>query len=294
MGRDGGGAMPYNWAAHKQLIMEEKLASWPDLKGNLCFLDLVINGNTEKTMRLVFALFMDECPLAACNFHAFCTQRFPQLGDGGAPMTYRRSKASRKVRGQFLQTGDVCTRGGDSIYGGSGFEDEEAGLRMRHQTAGLLSCVNHGPNTNSSRFFITLGPCPALDGNHVVFGSLVSGGCHLQALDEVPVDSNDAPLQRVEIAECGALDGWERPARPLPDAGAATTDVSISSLNAKAEETGAGIAAAVAAGLSSKRAAAPAADPAAKRPAASSSSGAGMLALPDFFGGDEDDSDGEP
>ena len=65
--------MPYNWGAHKQLILEESNASWPDLKGNLVFMDIVINGNTEKTMRLVFALFMDECPLAASNFHAFCT-----------------------------------------------------------------------------------------------------------------------------------------------------------------------------------------------------------------------------
>ena len=286
--------MPYNWGAHKQLILEESNASWPDLKGNLVFLDIVINGNTEKTMRLVFALFMDECPLAASNFHAFCTQRFPQLGDGGAPMTSRRCKASRKVRGQFLQTGDVCTRGGDSIYGAAGFEDEEAGLRMRHQSAGLLSCANHGPNTNSSRFFITLGPCPSLDGKHVIFGSIVSGAFHLQALDELPVDSNDAPLQRIEIAECGALDGWERPARPLPEEKA--KDASLPALGAAADERRTAVASAVAAGLSSKRAAAPgAADPAAKRPAASSSSGAGMLALPSF--GDDDDSDsddGEP
>merc|ERR1719424_372047 len=53
-------------------------------------------------MRLVFALFLDEVPLAAANFHALCTQRYEGLGDGGAPLTYRRSPISRVSRGGRL------------------------------------------------------------------------------------------------------------------------------------------------------------------------------------------------
>ena len=92
MGREGGGAIATNWEANKQVILEERNQSWPEHKGNLVYLDIVVNGKTEQTMRLVFALFMDEVPLAAANFHALCTQRYVGLGDGGAPLTYRRSK----------------------------------------------------------------------------------------------------------------------------------------------------------------------------------------------------------
>lgn len=35
--------------------------------------------------------------------------------------------------------------------------------------------ANSGPNTNTSQFFITLGPQSALDDKHVVFGEIVEG-----------------------------------------------------------------------------------------------------------------------
>lgn len=38
----------------------------------------------------------------------------------------------------------------------------------------LLVMANRGPNTNSSQFFITVRPCPHLNGKHVVFGEALS------------------------------------------------------------------------------------------------------------------------
>lgn len=37
-------------------------------------------------------------------------------------------------------------------------------------------------HTNNSQFFITFGPCPWLDGEHVVFGQLESGA---DVLDQI-------------------------------------------------------------------------------------------------------------
>jgi cyclophilin family peptidyl-prolyl cis-trans isomerase len=70
--------------------------------------------------------------------------------------------------------------GGDSIYGGK-FNDEKAGLKLKHDAAGILSMANSGKNSNSSQFFFTLAPAPQCDGKQggsavelAAFGSFYS------------------------------------------------------------------------------------------------------------------------
>ena len=153
---DPGMATPVDWAPHREAVLEERNQSWPDLPGNQVFLDLVIDGKIEQTMRLVFALFLDEVPLAAANFHALCVQRFDGLGECGKPLCYRRSPIKRIVKGQYIEGGDITGTGGDSIYGKNGFEDEPLGLKMKHNGPGLLTMANEGPDSNTSNFMVTI------------------------------------------------------------------------------------------------------------------------------------------
>lgn len=61
---------------------------------------------------------------------------------------------------------------GSSIYGPK-FNDEE--FILSHRSAGWVSMANHGPDTNSSQFFILLTKARWLDKKHVVFGKVVKG-----------------------------------------------------------------------------------------------------------------------
>lgn len=284
-------AVALNWLENRRLVLEECNQGWPEYKGNQVYMDIVIGGKTEQTMRLVFALFLNEVPLAAANFHALCTQRFGGLGDAGSCLTYRDSRILRVVKGQFLQGGDITSKdgsGGDSIYGSRGFEDEALGLRMAHNGPGLLSMANRGPDTNQSQFLITLGPAPELDGTHVIFGRLVSGAMHLPTLESVPVDANDVPLSSIIVVESGVIPEWKISPLPLPEEKVVVNTIEGlgSQADESAEEMRKSVQQALSQALSGKRSLESEESIASKRSQPSSSS---MLALP--FA-DEDDSSG--
>ena len=107
-------------------------------------------------------LFDDKTPKTVANFEKL-------VGDG-----YYDGLTFHRVIDDFMVQGG-CPQGTGTGGPGYSFEDEFH-PELKHDTPGILSMANSGPNTNGSQFFITHVPTPWLDGKHSIFGRVLAGG----------------------------------------------------------------------------------------------------------------------
>lgn len=107
-------------------------------------------------------LHADKTPKTVANFEKLVADSFY---DG---LTFHR------VIDDFMVQGG-CPQGTGTGGPGYTFEDEFH-PELKHETPGVLSMANSGPNTNGSQFYITHVPCPWLDGKHSVFGRVLDDG----------------------------------------------------------------------------------------------------------------------
>ncbi|KAK3134527.1 hypothetical protein QOZ80_6AG0550300 [Eleusine coracana subsp. coracana] len=110
------------------------------------------------------------------------------IGKHGERLHYKGTFFTRVVTGFIIQGGDVVNNNGtgcDSIYGDK-FADEDFKLHHKLGVVSMVNEVNILPDgqrkavkdTNGSQFFITVADTPktrGLDGQHVVFGRVISG-----------------------------------------------------------------------------------------------------------------------
>lgn len=131
-------------------------------------------------------LFADKTPKTVENFVGLANKGY-----------YNGVIFHRVIDNFMIQGGDPTGtgRGGQSLWGGK-FEDEFV-PELKHNSEGILSMANAGPNTNGSQFFITLKETPWLDGRHTVFGKVINGMDVVKAIGKVQTNQQDRPLKDV-------------------------------------------------------------------------------------------------
>src|SRR5581483_7808626 len=135
-------------------------------------------------------LFDEDAPQTVENFRKLATDGF-----------YDGVIFHRVIRDFMIQGGDPDGTG----MGGPGytFEDE---INDHKLVRGALAMANAGPDTNGSQFFIlTTAAAPWLDGKHTVFGQVTGGMQTVDAIESLPTDRGDRPLEppRIESIELG-------------------------------------------------------------------------------------------
>jgi cyclophilin family peptidyl-prolyl cis-trans isomerase len=107
----------------------------------------------------------------------------------------------RVIQDFMAQTGDPTGTG----RGGPGYRfDDEFHPDLRHDTPGVVSMANAGPNTNGSQFFITHVPTPWLDDKHAVFGRVQAGMDVLMSIEPRDPSDPSAPAVKIETIEIEA------------------------------------------------------------------------------------------
>tara|TARA_Y100001958_G_C21115987_1_gene461562 strand:+ start:177 stop:770 length:594 start_codon:yes stop_codon:yes gene_type:complete len=146
------------------------------------------NGETMGKVKI--ELYADKTPKTVQNFIDLSNSGF-----------YDGIIFHRVIPGFMAQTGDPDGTGS----GGPGYTfEDEFHPSLSHDSAGILSMANRGPNTNGSQFFITYGPQPHLDNAHSVFGKVVEG---LELIEAIPprdpsmINDPSVKMVGIEITE---------------------------------------------------------------------------------------------
>lgn len=105
-------------------------------------------------------LLPDKSPVTVANFVNLAKKGY-----------YDGLKFHRVIDNFMAQGGDPTGTGA----GGPGYQfEDEVNNGLNFSKAGKLAMANAGPGTNGSQFFITTVPTEWLNGNHTIFGEIVS------------------------------------------------------------------------------------------------------------------------
>jgi peptidylprolyl isomerase len=141
---------------------------------------------------IIIKLAFEKTPLTVVNFVGLAEGTKHSNIQIGKPF-YNGLKFHRVIDNFMIQGGDPKGNG----TGGPGYQFVDEITDLSHNSSGILSMANSGPNTNGSQFFITHKATTYLDGKHTVFGHVVEG------MDIVNRIKKDDFIRKVKIIRIG-------------------------------------------------------------------------------------------
>jgi len=119
---------------------------------------------------------------------------------------YNGCAVHRAFPSTLVQMGDPLSKKKDRTNVGTGGPGYTlpAEIRRKHTRGAVAAArlpdrVNPQRRSNGSQFYICLIPQPKLDGQYTVFGNVIQGMDVLDVISNKPTDTNDNPIQRIEL-----------------------------------------------------------------------------------------------
>lgn len=166
----------------------------------LAIMDVKYGGDTRTIM---FELFEKDAPRTVANF-----------ADNCASGAYNGLAIHRAIDSYLVQTGDPLSSDESARdRWGTGGEEKTipAEIKRPHKLGAVAMArrsdkVNPDRKSNGYQFYFALGNMAALDSQYTVFGQVISGVETLERISRVPADSNDCPLERIEVKSIQVVD----------------------------------------------------------------------------------------
>jgi peptidylprolyl isomerase len=165
--------------------------------------DQPITTNTnpsKKTMTAVLHTNKGDITIEFSTNTPKTVENFVTLAKSGF---YDNTKFHRVIKGFMSQGGDPLSKDDSKKAlwgtGGPGYKFDDELTPENSNDTYTIAMANAGPNTNGSQFFINAAPNHFLDTKHVVFGRVTVGKEVADAINAVPTDGSDKPIDPVII-----------------------------------------------------------------------------------------------
>jgi len=171
----------------------------------------------KKALSPVAIEFYDaDAPATVANFKKLAKKKF-----------YDGINFHRAFPATLVQVGDPYSRSRDKSRVGTGGPGYTLNPEIRRKhTLGAVAMarlpdkINPSRVSNGSQFFVCLKPMPEYDGQSTVFGHVIMGMDTLTEISNLPVDTNDAPTEKVTIKSLRIIPREKLPSETPPPAAA--------------------------------------------------------------------------
>lgn len=165
----------------------------------LCIMTVQFGGQEEQ---IIFKLEEKKAPRTVANF-------LLNIDKG----IYKGLAFHRAIPDYLVQTGDPATRSNDNReeWGLSEVYTIPGEFSLPHTTGSVAMArrsdkVNPDRKSNGTQFYFAVGDLSSLNGQYSVFGQVVVGLDVLRKISRSIRDTNDAPIERIEISDIKVID----------------------------------------------------------------------------------------